>query len=171
MLHVLKCRLPYCWQNTCIQLLLGSRKFIFITGEERRRMRSEYISLQKEDLSDMSLTQVYYLQGKQNASCYTSSELLAMLEGPDLYETYEAIGAISQLKLKEALDRLKQKALFDDDQGIQEEAVRTIRRIGGRKALHILRFLKVTEHRNLVEGILKYGADYTVSPYLYQEYQ
>jgi hypothetical protein len=134
-------------------------------------MRSEYISLQEEGLSDMSLTQVYYLQGKQNASSYTSSELLAMLEGPDLYETYEAIGAISQLRLKEALDRLKQKALFDDDQGIQEEAVRTIRRIGGRKALDILRFLKVTEHRKLVEGILRYGPDYSVSPCLYDEVQ
>ncbi len=132
-------------------------------------MRSEFIALQKDNLSDMSLTQVYYLQGKQHASRYTPSELLAMLEGSDLYETYEAIGAISQLKLKDALDQLKQKALFDHDQGIREESVRTIRRIGGRKAMHILRFLKVTEHRKLVEGILRYGPDYTAGPCLYAE--
>lgn len=129
-------------------------------------MRSEYISLQSEALSDMSLTQIYYLQGKQNAWSYSSSELLEMLDGPDMYETYEAIGAIGQLKLKEALDQLKYKALFDADRRIQEEAVRAIRRIGGKKAFHILRFLKVTEHRRLVQGILKYGADYTASPYL-----
>ncbi|GBE39290.1 hypothetical protein BMS3Bbin08_01912 [bacterium BMS3Bbin08] len=89
----------------------------------------------------------------------SEEELLQLLESKDINDIYEALGAIGKKKLKKALESLKYKALYDDDLGIQEEAIRTIRRIGGKKALDTLRFLKTTDHKYFIEAILKYGAD------------
>jgi HEAT repeat protein len=77
-----------------------------------------------------------------------------MLKSHDYEDIYRALGAIGKGKLKKALPYLKNIALYDEDQGIQEEAIRTIRKIGGRKAFEILRFLKTTEHRDLVQQML-----------------
>ncbi len=121
-----------------------------------------------QDFTDTPMTQVFFLSGKENASTYTQEELIKMLESRDIHEIYEAMGAIGKLKLKKALESLKYKALYDDDLAIQEEAIRTIRRIGGRKALDILRFLKTTDHKKLIAVILKHGADYEISPYDYK---
>ena len=46
-------------------------------------------------------------------------------------------------------------ALYENDMALREEAISTIRRIGGRKALDILRFLKTTDHKELIEEVLK----------------
>ncbi len=132
-------------------------------------IRTEYISIRKDNLPDIPMTQVFFLRGKDNASIYTHEELMEMLKSTDIHEIYEAIGAIGKLKLKKALESLKYKALYDDDLAIQEEAIRTIRRIGGRKALDILEFLKTTDHKKLIDVILKYGADYEISAYDYKE--
>ncbi len=123
-------------------------------------MTSSYISLRKEDLPDMTMTEVALKLGERHVSAYTPEELLEMLQTGDVFDIYVALGAIGKLKLKKALNPLKYIALYDDDLGIQEESIRVIRRIGGRKALDILEFLKTTDHKKLIEGILKHGADY-----------
>jgi hypothetical protein len=140
-----------------------------ITREGISSIRAEYISRNKGDMSDIPMTQVFFLKGKKNSSTYKSKELLSMLEEGDLHETYEALGAIGKLKLKDALNQLKYMALYDDDLSLQEESVRTIRRIGGKKALDILDFLKTTEHKELINMILKHGADYGVISYEYED--
>jgi hypothetical protein len=55
---------------------------------------------------------------------------------------------------------LKYIVLYDEDLSRQEVAIRIIRRIGGRKALDVLRFLKSTEHRELIDEVIRHGADY-----------
>lgn len=82
-----------------------------------------------------------------------------MLKGRNVEEVYEAFGAISKLKIKKALPVLKNIALYDEDIETQEDAIRTIRTIGGRTALDILRFLKTTEHKELIEEILNRKTD------------
>lgn len=94
-------------------------------------------------------------KGRKNASSYKEKQLIELLTSDDYEAVYEALGAIGKRKLKKALPYLKNIALYDDDMGIQEEAIRTIRRIGGRTALDILRFLKTTEHKEFIENILK----------------
>lgn len=84
---------------------------------------------------------------------------LEKLQGNDVQDIQEALGVAGRRKIKKALEPLKQLALYSEDHGVQEEAIRTIRRIGGRKALDILRFLKTTEHKELIEAVLKSGAD------------
>lgn len=98
--------------------------------------------------------------GRLYADSYESEELLEMLKSDDVSEIYKALGAIGKLKLKETLDRLKYMAVYDEDLGIQDEAVRTIRRIGGRKAMDVLHSLKTTDHKELINMILKHGADF-----------
>ena len=78
-----------------------------------------------------------------------------MLNSRDYEDVYRAFGAISQRKLRKALSYLKNIALYDDDQEIQKEAIRTIRRIGGKKAFDILRFLKATEHKEFVQAMIE----------------
>lgn len=100
----------------------------------------------------------HFRHGQRHADEYEEDKLFEMLQSNDFDEIYEAMGAISQRKIRKALEPLKQMAL-NDDLGLQEEAIRTIRRIGGKKALDILHILKTTEHRDLIEVILKYGAN------------
>jgi len=90
---------------------------------------------------------------------FNDEQLIEALEPGDAYNPREAMKVIGKRKIKKALDILKNIALYDEDLGLQEEAIRTIREIGGRKALEILRFLKTTEHKELIEEVLKYGAD------------
>lgn len=98
---------------------------------------------------------------QRRALKYSEDELLKMLQSDDIDDIYESLTAIGIRKLKTVLERLKYMALYEDDIALQEEAIRTIRRIGGKKAIDILRFLKTTDHKALIEGILKYGADYS----------
>jgi hypothetical protein len=108
----------------------------------------------------MSNTDYYFSEGERNPYYYEEHVLLEMLRNDDIFEVYEAMGAIGKRKLRSALEPLKYISLYSDDIGLQETAVRTIRRIGGKKALDILRFLKTTELKSLVENIIQYGADY-----------
>ena len=85
---------------------------------------------------------------------YIDEQLIEALKPGDSYNPYEAMKLIGKRKIKKALPILKNIALYDEDIGLQEEAIRTIKRIGGKKALEILRFLKATEHKQLVEGVL-----------------
>jgi len=101
----------------------------------------------------------YLTQAQKRAFKYSEDELLKMLQSDDSKDIYDSMEAIGIRKLKTFFEHLKYMALFDDDLGIQEEAIRTIRRIGGKKAIDILRFLKTTDHKALIEEILKYGAD------------
>jgi len=93
------------------------------------------------------ITQAGYAlrKGEKNASKYSEKQLIDMLRSHDYEEIHEAFGAIGKRKLKKALPYLKNIALYDEDQAIQKGAICTIRRIGGRSALDILRFLKSTE--------------------------
>ena len=95
-----------------------------------------------------------FSRGERNATKYSDDELVKMLKSGDYEDIYRALGAIGKGKLKKALPYLKNIALYDEDQAIQQEAIRTIRKIGGRKAFEILRFLKTTEHRDLVQQML-----------------
>lgn len=94
-------------------------------------------------------------KGRKNASSYEEDRLIEMLASNEYEAVYEALGAIGKRKLKKVLPHLQNKALYDDDIAIQKEAIRTIRRIGGRNALDILRFLKTTEHKEFIEEILE----------------
>lgn len=82
-----------------------------------------------------------------------------MLRHGDIHQIYEAFGAIGKIKLKSALPQLQTIALYDEDIATQADSIRTIRRIGGRRALDILRFLRTTEHKGLIEDIIENGAD------------
>jgi HEAT repeat protein len=95
-----------------------------------------------------------FSRGERNATKYSDDELVEMLQSGDYEDIHRALGAIGKKKLKKALPYLKNIALYDEDQAIQREAIRTIRKIGGRKAFEILRFLKTTEHRDLVQQML-----------------
>ena len=77
-----------------------------------------------------------------------------MLKSRNVEEVYEAFGAIGKLKIKKALPFLKNIALYDEDIETQEDAILTIRQIGGRTAIDILRFLKTTEHKEFIEELL-----------------
>jgi hypothetical protein len=93
--------------------------------------------------------------GTEHADEFAPEELLRMLDSENYLEIYVSHAAIRRRKLKEALELLKRIALYDDDLGLQEEALVTIRAIGGRKALDILRGLKWTEHKEFIERELK----------------
>ena len=92
--------------------------------------------------------------GERNATKYSEDELVEMLKSGDYEDIYRALGAIGKRKLKKALPYLKNIALYDEDQSIQKEAIMTIRKIGGRKAFEILRFLKTTEYNYFVQKML-----------------
>jgi hypothetical protein len=93
--------------------------------------------------------------GSEHANEFAPELLLRMLDSENYLEICVAHSAIRRRKLKEALELLKQISLYDDDLGLQEEAIVTIRAIGGRKALDILRSLKSTEHKAFIEHELR----------------
>ena len=95
-----------------------------------------------------------FSRGERNATEYSDDELVRMLKSGDYEDIYRAFGAVGKMKLKKSLPYLKSIALYDEDQGIQEEAIRTIRKIGGRQAFEILRFLKTTEHAEFAQEML-----------------
>ena len=75
----------------------------------------------------------------KNASNYNPEKLIEMIQNRNILDIYEAMGAIRKLKFKKALEYLMELALYDEDTAIQEEAIITIRTIGGREALSIRR--------------------------------
>lgn len=85
---------------------------------------------------------------------YSDEQLIEALKPGDSYDPYGAMELIGKRKIKKALDILKNIALYDEDIGLQDEAIYTIRKIGGKTALEILRFLKTTEHKKLIQEIL-----------------
>jgi hypothetical protein len=93
--------------------------------------------------------------GTEHADEFAPEELLRMLDSENYLEIYVSHAAIRRRKLREALETLERIALYDDDLGLQEEALATIRAIGGRKALDILRSLKSTEHKTFIEHELR----------------
>ncbi len=105
------------------------------------------------------LNEYYFEEGEKHADNYNEKELIALLESHDINEVYEGLGAIGKRKLQSALPKLQNIALYDEDLGVQEMAIRTIRRIGRRKAFDILDFLRTTEHKDLIERVIKHGYD------------
>ena len=101
----------------------------------------------------------YFKDGERHADKYEETDLLVLLESSDIGEVYEALGAVGKRKLQSALLKLKYMALYNDDIGLQEMAIRTIRRIGRKKALDILDFIKTTEHKDLAGRVIKHGWD------------
>ena len=85
----------------------------------------------------------------------SDERLIKMLRSRDGGKVYAALEEIGRRRATGALPALKSISLYEEDKGIQEAAVTTIRRIGGRSALDILRFLMVTEHREHIEELLK----------------
>jgi hypothetical protein len=126
-------------------------------------MKEKYKSEIFKDITDISLRGAAFERGERYAAEYSQEKLFEMLKSRNIEEVYDALGAIGKLKLNKALPILKNIALYDEDIETQEDAICTIRRIGGRKALDILRFLKTTEHKGFIEEILKYG----ISKFLY----
>ena len=101
----------------------------------------------------------FYKHGYEHAEEYSEEQVMQMLQDRDPDVVHEAMGVISKRKLSATLQSLQDLALYSDDLGLQQEAILTIRRIGGRKGLDILRFLKTTEHKEMVEFVIKKGAD------------
>ena len=100
-----------------------------------------------------------FRRGQRHADEYAEDKLLDMLKSDDFDDIYEAMGAIEKRKLKNTLERLKYIALYNDDLDLQNVAIRTIKKIGGRKALDILRFLRDTEHLECLKYIVLYDED------------
>lgn len=94
-----------------------------------------------------------------NMHYYSDDQLLDALKPGGSYNPFEAMNLIGERKIKKALPMLKNIALYDEDIGMQEEAIRTIRKIGGKKALDILRFLKTTEHKEFIDEVLQNNFD------------
>lgn len=111
-------------------------------------------TFRKGDGPHVSSADYSFEKGKNNASSYGEEELIEMLRSQDYEAVFQALGAIGKRKIKKALPYLKIMALYDDDLLIQEDSLRTIRRIGGKKALDILRSLRSTEHREFIDEIL-----------------
>lgn len=87
----------------------------------------------KETFPRISSAEYAFKKGEKNAFTYGEERLLEMLKSGRFEEIFEAFGAIGKRKLKSALPYLKEMALYDEDKGIQQEAIQTIRRIGGKK--------------------------------------
>ena len=127
--------------------------------EEFIKFGNGYVSLNfpdfgKGDTPRISSSDYAYYKGARNASRYSADELILMLQSRDGEQIHIAFGAIGMKKLTKALPYLKTIALYDEDKAVQIEAIRTIRRIGGKKAFEILRFLKTTEHNEFVQAML-----------------
>lgn len=118
-------------------------------------MKAGYEAINFKDIPHITAREAAFKKGKRNASTYTQEQLLEMLKGRNFEEVYEAFGAISKLKIKKNLPILKNIALYDEDIETQEDAILTIRQIGGRNAMDILRFLKTTEHKEFIEEVLQ----------------
>jgi hypothetical protein len=108
----------------------------------------------KGDSPQISSADYGFNKGTRNADRYSEKELMEMLHSKDYEEIYKAFGAIGKRKLCKALSNLKNIVLYDEDKALQIEAIRTIRKIGGKKAFEILRFLKTTEHKEFVQKML-----------------
>ena len=106
------------------------------------------------DIPRTALFACAYNTGQRQASAYAAEDLIVMLRKGSVEEIYEAFGAISRRKLKTALDALREIAFYDEDMVIRQEAIRTIRRIGGKKALEILRTLRATDQKEFIQEIL-----------------
>lgn len=118
-------------------------------------MKAGCESINFKDIPHITAREAALKRGKRNPSAYTEETLFEMLKSGNVEEVYEAFGAISKLKIKKALPILKNIALYDEDIETQEDAIFTIRKIGGRNAIDILRFLKTTEHKEFIEGVLQ----------------
>ncbi len=102
----------------------------------------------------ISSAEYAFRKGEKNALNYDEEKLIEMLRSGNYEEVHEALGAIGKRKFSKALPYLKDMALFDEDKSIQEEAIYTIKRIGGRNAHDILRFLRTTEHKEFIDEML-----------------
>jgi HEAT repeat protein len=85
---------------------------------------------------------------------YDVDDLISMLKSAVSKENLLAMNAIGIRKIKEALTELETIALYHEDKGIQIEALRTIRKIGGPQALDILKKLNAPEHRDFIRQLL-----------------
>jgi hypothetical protein len=131
----------------------------FMKRDEFIKFGNGHVSLNFPDFGKaespyMSSSDYAFNEGIKNATRYSDDELIKMLQSGDYEEIYIAFGAIGKKKLTKALSYLETIALYDDDKAVQKEAIRTIRRIGGKKAFEILRFLKTTEHNEFVQEML-----------------
>jgi len=118
-------------------------------------MKEDYESINFKDIPHITAREAGFKRGKRNPSANAQNQFLEMLKSGNVEEVYEAFGAIGKLKIKKALPILKNIALYDEDIETQEEAILTIRKIGGKTAFDILRFLKTTEHGELIEEMLE----------------
>jgi hypothetical protein len=118
-------------------------------------MKAEVESIDFKNCPRVSKTDLFYDEGVRSAANYAENELLEMLQSRDMFDVYEALGALSKRKLISALPVLQHIAVFDEDIGIKEEAMRTIMRIGGKKAKEILRLLKTPENKDFMEEELE----------------
>ncbi len=131
----------------------------FMNSDEFIKFGNGYTSVNFSDFGKgtsprISASDYAFKKGKKNALKYTEDELIDMLKSGDYEDVYRAFGAISKRKLRTALPYLKNIALYDDDQEIQKDAIRTIRGIGGKKAFDTLKFLKTTEHKEFVQQMI-----------------
>jgi len=118
-------------------------------------MQAEYIRIDGTGSHNSHPVDDAFDLGQRDANDYTVATLINMLQGPDILDNYEALGAIGKRKIKEALPYLKSVALYDEDLGLKEEAIRTIRKISGKEAIDILRFLRSTEHKEFIDENIK----------------
>lgn len=107
-----------------------------------------------EMLKDLD-TEHALLYGINNADAFSEDELLEKLSSDYIIDQFIAFGAIQKKKLLNALPVLRNMALYHEDISIREEAILTIRKIGGRVAGDMLKFLKTTEHREFIEETCK----------------
>ncbi len=122
-----------------------------MTDDKEYPTKADYESYVPDQHPKVQRTTVAFDEGVKNAAAYEEQELLEMLQSSEITLVYEALGAIGKRKIKKALPLLQSIALYDDDISIQEEAIMAIRKIGGKAAKDILKFLKTTEHNEFIE--------------------
>lgn len=125
-----------------------------MTDDKDYPTKADYESYVPDQHQKIPRTSAAFDDGVRSAAAYEEEELLEMLQSSDIIQMYTALGAIGKRKIKKALPLLQSLALYDDDIAIQEEAIWAIKRIGGKAAKDILRFLKTTEHKEFIEEVM-----------------
>lgn len=101
----------------------------------------------------MSDIQYASRRGLRNANNYKLETLSQMLASNSLPDVYEALTVIGIRKIKSFLPKVYNLAIYDEDVSIKTEAIVTINTIGGKKAKRILKSLRNSEFKELIEQL------------------
>lgn len=102
----------------------------------------------------MSDIQYAVWNGIKNANNYNLKTLSQMLDSRSLSDIYEALAVIGERKIKSFLLKIYNIALYDEDIAIKTAAIVAISAIGGVKAKRMLKSLKNSEFKELIDELI-----------------